>query len=282
MVQQQYSQKLCRKRQLSFQWTLSNGKAEGEVSHLSIKILREFTAFKEDSIKTANIVRDHSKLRENQDTICPGRNDKKWKRGRNDKEQECLEDTNKMKVTCILLLSLVLVCLFEDCEAWRRRRFRIRIRGRRLLRKVIPYLLRANLNGKRDALLSNPNLFVAKEVYDRYKAKKMQAALSGQQTCVADDVCGISCIKNECTWYCDNICNIMADHKFIWRGDLVTLPCKFSAYDYSGVGYFYPADLAFHVNGRGRESDNMMVFKRLDKNGDGKVSESEIPVKALM
>ncbi|XP_071143090.1 EF-hand calcium-binding domain-containing protein 1-like [Mytilus edulis] len=179
-----------------------------------------------------------------------------------------------MKVTCILLLSLVLVCLFEDCEAWRRRRFRIRIRGRKFFRKVVvPYLVKTY--GKRDALLSNPNLFVAKEVYDRYKAKKMQAELSGHHTCVADDVCGMSCIKNECTWYCDNICNIMADDKYNWRGELVALPCKFSAYDYTGAGYFYPADLAFHVNGRGRENDNMMVFKRLDQNGDGRVSESE-------
>lgn len=56
--------------------------------------------------------------------------------------------------------------------------------------------------------------------------------------------------------------------QFNWRGELVALPCKFSAYDYTGAGYFYPADLAFHVNGHGRESDNMMVFKRLDQNGE--------------
>ncbi|CAC5414324.1 unnamed protein product [Mytilus coruscus] len=149
-------------------------------------------------------------------------------------EQDQLEDTNKMKVACILLLTLVLVFLIEDSEAWR-----------------------------------------PKEVYDRYKSKKMQATLSGQHTCVADDVCGISCIKNECMWYCDNICNIMTGDKFNWRGDLVTLPCKFSAYDYTGVGYFYPADLAFHVKERGRENDNMMVFKRLDQNSDGRVSASD-------
>ncbi|CAC5414327.1 unnamed protein product [Mytilus coruscus] len=191
-----------------------------------------------------------------------------------------LEDTNKMKVAWILLLSLVLVFLLEDCEAWR-----VRIRGRRFFRKVLPRIRGRRLIRKighiikgtvktitRATLLTNPFLFVAKQVYDRYKAKKMQAALSGQQTCVADDVCGGSCINNECMWYCDNICNVMAGDKFNWRGDLVELPCKFSAYDYSGVGYFYPSDLAFHIKERGRERDNMMVFRRLDQNGDGKVS----------
>lgn len=46
------------------------------------------------------------------------------------------------------------------------------------------------------------------------------------------------------------------------------LPCKYSAYDYSGAGYFYPSDLAFHIKERGRERDNMMVFRRLDQNGE--------------
>ncbi|VDI66195.1 Hypothetical predicted protein, partial [Mytilus galloprovincialis] len=60
-----------------------------------------------------------------------------------------------------------------------------------------------------------------------------------------------------------------------WPGELVTLPCKFSEYDYTHSGYFYPADLAYHVGERGQESDNLMVFKYLDQNGDGKVSLQE-------
>ncbi|XP_063406471.1 uncharacterized protein LOC134690434 [Mytilus trossulus] len=196
-----------------------------------------------------------------------------------------------MKVAWILLLSLFLVFLLEDCEAWRRRRFRIRIRVRRFTRKVLPRIRGRRLIRKighiikgtiktitRVAVLNNPWLFFAKQVYDRYKAKKMQGKLSGQQTCVADDVCGGSCIKSECMWYCDNVCNIMADDKFNWRGDLVELPCKYSAYDYSGAGYFYPSDLAFHIKERGRERDNMMVFRRLDQNGDGRVSASEFSI----
>lgn len=56
--------------------------------------------------------------------------------------------------------------------------------------------------------------------------------------------------------------------QFNWRGELVYLPCKYSEYDYAGSGYFTPADLAYHIQERGREPDNMMVFRRLDQNGE--------------
>jgi hypothetical protein len=52
-----------------------------------------------------------------------------------------------------------------------------------------------------------------------------------------------------------------------WPGTAVSLPCKFSEYDYTGIGYFIPADLAWHLYERGSESDNMMVFRKLDQNG---------------
>ena len=45
------------------------------------------------------------------------------------------------------------------------------------------------------------------------------------------------------------------------------LPCKFSEYDYTNAGHFFPSDLAYHMNERGRERDNMMVFNILDKDG---------------
>lgn len=187
-----------------------------------------------------------------------------------------------MKVAWILLLSLVLVFLLEDCDAWRsrfrgRRFFRKalpRIRGRRLLRKIGHAVKKTFKTIAKVTVLTNPYLFVAKQVYDRYKAKKLQAALRGQ-TCIADIVCGGSWVNNKVTWYCDNICKVWANDKFNWPGQLVALPCKFSEYDYTRSGYFYPADLAYHVGERGQETDNLMVFKYLDQNGDGKVSLQE-------
>ena len=52
-----------------------------------------------------------------------------------------------------------------------------------------------------------------------------------------------------------------------WPGELVVIPCKFAEYDYGKLGYIKPADLAWHMNERGREPDNMMVFNKLDQNG---------------
>ncbi|CAG2230753.1 unnamed protein product [Mytilus edulis] len=106
------------------------------------------------------------------------------------------------------------------------------------------------------------------------EAKKVEAALRGQ-TCIADIICGGSWLNDRCTWFCDNICKVFANDTLNWPGELVTLPCKFSEYDYTRSGYFYPADLAYHVGERGQESDNLMVFKYLDQNGDGKVSSQE-------
>lgn len=189
-----------------------------------------------------------------------------------------------MKVAWILLLSLVLVFLLEDCDAWRRR---IRIRARRFTRKVLPRIRGRRLLRKighvvkktfktiaKVAVLTSPSLFVSKQVYDRFKAKRLTAALRGQ-TCIADIVCGGSWLNDRCTWFCDNICKVFANDTLNWPGELVTLPCKFSEYDYTRSGYFYPADLAYHVGERGQESDNLMVFKYLDQNGDGKVSLQE-------
>ena len=126
-----------------------------------------------------------------------------------------------MKIAWILLLSLVLVFLLEDCEAWR-----VRIRGRRFIRKVVPRIRGRRLIRKighiikgtiktitKVAIMTNPALFVAKQVFDRYKAKKMQAALAGEETCVADDICGGSCVNQKCMWYCDNICNVFPSEK---------------------------------------------------------------------
>jgi hypothetical protein len=55
--------------------------------------------------------------------------------------------------------------------------------------------------------------------------------------------------------------------QFIWPGKLVELPCKFSKYDYTNAGHFFPWDLAHFINERGRERDNMMVFNILDIDG---------------
>ena len=64
-----------------------------------------------------------------------------------------------------------------------------------------------------------------------------------------------------------DIRNMFCVFQLIWPGELVELPCKFSEYDYTNSGHFLPADLAYHMNERGRECDNMMVFNMLDKDG---------------
>ncbi|XP_071143092.1 uncharacterized protein [Mytilus edulis] len=213
-----------------------------------------------------------------------------------------------MKVAWTLLLSLVLVFLLEDCDAWgfRTPRFRIALPRVRIslprvrmalprvrlalprVRLALPTVRGSNIfrnfknlvtdtiqTIRKVVITTHPHLFIAKQIFDRLKAKKMIAVLTGKP-CVADVVCGGACANGKCFWHCDNLCKILpSDQQFNWPGDLVELPCQYSEYDYTGIGYFSPSDLAYHIKERGREPDNMMVFRRLDQNGDGRVTASE-------
>ena len=198
-----------------------------------------------------------------------------------------------MKIAWILLISLFVVCMLDESNAWRRRRFRVRIRVRRIVRNVVRAVRVRRLIRNIGSIVKNtikkitklafkPQKYIAKKLYKvylKYKALKNKGRDDGsvkKETCKANDVCGGSCVNDKCTWHCANLCDVMVDDKFTnWPGELVVIPCKFAEYDYGKLGYIKPADLAWHMNERGREPDNMMVFNKLDQNGDGQVSEAE-------
>lgn len=134
-----------------------------------------------------------------------------------------------MKVAWILLFSLFLVFVLDESNAWRRFRIRIRtrrvfrriiprVRGRRLLRKIGRVIKSGFKKFSKIVVLANPNLFIAKKVIDHYKKYKEMKAKAAQgtaeePTCTKFDICGGSCVNNKCAWHCDDICNVMVDDK---------------------------------------------------------------------
>ena len=135
-----------------------------------------------------------------------------------------------MKVAWILLLSLFLVFVLDESDAWGR--FKIRIRTRRFIRRITPRFRVRRLFRKigrvikssaktlsKTVVLTSPNLFIAKSVIDLYKKYKERKALAAQAeteepTCTRFDICGGLCVDdNKCVWHCDDICNVMVDDK---------------------------------------------------------------------
>ena len=135
-----------------------------------------------------------------------------------------------MKVAWILLLSLFLVFVLDESDAWGR--FKIRIRTRRFIRRITPRFRVRRLFRKigrvikssaktlsKTVVLTSPNLFIVKSVIDLYKKYKERKALAAQReteepTCTRFDICGGLCVDdNKCVWHCDDICNVMVDDK---------------------------------------------------------------------
>ena len=109
-----------------------------------------------------------------------------------------------VKVAWILLLSLFLVFVLDESEAWDR--FRIRIRTRRFIRRITPRFRVRRLFRKigrvikssvktlsKTVVLTSPDLVIAKSGIDLYKKYKERKALAAQgeaeePTCTRFDI----------------------------------------------------------------------------------------------
>lgn len=91
----------------------------------------------------------------------------------------------------------------EDSDAWRRRRlrkFRIRIRARRFIRKV----------GKKiKTAVKNKIITRMAKKYGKFIPTLVSLGKRG----ACNQICGGKCFSGKCTWYCANTCDRIRGNK---------------------------------------------------------------------
>ena len=136
-----------------------------------------------------------------------------------------------MKVAWILLISLFIVFMLDDSDAWRRFRFRVRVR--RIFRKVTPRIrfrtrrffrkigsiIKSGVKKVAKVVVkATPGLFVAKKLLDKYKqykTRKFMKTHAAAEVCQRADLCGGSFKNGRYRWHCANICDVMKDDQVI-------------------------------------------------------------------
>ena len=111
---------------------------------------------------------------------------------------------------------------------------------------------------------------------------------------VCKDVCTTKCQKQcpscrpHCTYVCRSVCEWTrgkrSEPQIKEESDsfLVTLPCKFAAWDMDKNGSISMNEFAFAGHAAVKDKNTSVVFSKIDKNGDGKISRNELDKAPLL
>ena len=105
--------------------------------------------------------------------------------------------------------------------------------------------------------------------------------------CIPDPICAnckLKCppCKPICTYNCKPSCRWLGRKRSEPQikeepgSFLVTLPCKFTAWDMDKNGYISMNEFAFAGHAAVKDKNTSVVFSKVDKNGDGKISRNEL------
>ncbi|KAK3086305.1 hypothetical protein FSP39_016591 [Pinctada imbricata] len=217
-----------------------------------------------------------------------------------------------MKIAWILLLSLLLVYLLDPADCWRRRRrFRVRVRVRRVIprvrvRRVLPRIRvrRIARNVQRAVrrvsirrvlpVLTGSMLRVRLRNILRRRSSNRNPIQSnpspttpsvqlGTTVTPCPEICAGNCPRQcetwncPCQWVCATTCDWFTEEEFIWpyTGYPPPLPCDFASYDADSNGVLSHEELAFHVRMRSRDQNNLWLFDKLDLDQSGNLTSLE-------
>ena len=153
-----------------------------------------------------------------------------------------------MKLTVVIVTLILMILVDEGATwgSWRGRRWRlprIRIRLPPILKKVCNAICTTKCVVATSCFLCRP-------------------------------VCSYGCNKSVCSW----IGRKRSEPQIKEEPDsfLVILPCKFAAWDMDRNGSISMSEFAFAGHAAVKDKNTSVVFSKIDKNGDGKISRNEL------
>ena len=145
-----------------------------------------------------------------------------------------------MKLTLLIVMSVIVLTAITSVDAWRRRRFRFRLRR------------------------------VWAPICSRVCSFKCSSACA-----LCTPVCGTVCGK---------VCGRKREVKTV-GGDgtfIKPMPCNFTSYDVNDDKVITPDELGSLINESGEDNDVKQLFKVMDTDGDGGVTEKEFQAAPLI